>query len=361
MGERLYARCFTVSRGTWKAAIVSVEMLTVPDSLYREVKARIPAGVGLFLTATHTHSAPDSQLLNDRMTFSIPGVASYRHRWLNWYADKISGAVKKALGDRGRICSMLNVTQFKADLNRGRRPGADPEKIGTSLECGPVPLFVSYPAHPVFYDSNYNETNGDWPGKLSSLFEAEGLVSVAVLAGAIGDVSPVGEGHTAREKVDDFCAKLLAASRKGTVVPVWKPKDPALEIEQPIQMDPAVPSPGFLSDYKVPEELANTMVSRFAPDHASITAIRFGRFALIGVPGEPTSHLGRRIREAGLKMGFVSVLVVSHVNGWIGYILDPLDYSHGGYEASLSFNGPQEGEHVVAAAVLALQRLQAMR
>src|SRR5579859_4259398 len=90
-GEKLFARCllFTAEKGP-RIAIVSAEMLTIPDSLYSEVRRRVDPGITLFLCATHTHSAPDSQMLNDHMTFHVPGVASYRHRWLAWYVDKIA-------------------------------------------------------------------------------------------------------------------------------------------------------------------------------------------------------------------------------------------------------------------------------
>jgi hypothetical protein len=77
-GDRLYARTVLFESGATKIAVVSVETLTIPESLVREVKKRIPTDVFLFLAATHTHSAPDSQMLNDRMTFAIPGILAER-------------------------------------------------------------------------------------------------------------------------------------------------------------------------------------------------------------------------------------------------------------------------------------------
>jgi hypothetical protein len=350
-GEHLYARCIVFSYGNWKEALVSAEMLTIPDSLAEEVKKRLPADVSLFLCATHTHSAPDSQLLNSNMTFKIPGVASFRHRWLTWYADKISSAVTAALTGARRPYTKLEVGEFNADLNRGRRPGADPEHLGTVLKG----LFLSYPAHPVIYGPDHNQTSGDWPGRISAEKEKSAGVFL-VLAGAIGDVSPKAEGATDEARVTSFCAALM--SEKPHFYKEWKLGKPISSLEEPIVMESPVPSPAFIQDYKVPPALAQSMVARFAPNHASISVVRLGDFVVVGVPGEPTSHLGRRIRAAGLKMGYRSVLVVSHVNGWIGYILDPVDYSHGGYEASLSFNGPMEGEHVVEASIKAMKALR---
>ena len=99
-------------------------------------------------------------------------------------------------------------------------------------------------------------------------------------------------------------------------------------------------------------------MQKFAPDAVSIHALRLGSLAIVGVPGEPTSHLGRAIVVAGEKLGYKTVLVISHCDGWMGYILDPVDYSHGGYEASLSFYGADEGTAVVSTAVKALKQLR---
>ena len=75
-GDDLFARTVVLRQRSETIAVTSVEMLTVPESLYREVKERLPAGVKLFLAATHTHSAPDSQMLNERMTIPVPGIAT---------------------------------------------------------------------------------------------------------------------------------------------------------------------------------------------------------------------------------------------------------------------------------------------
>jgi hypothetical protein len=45
----------------------------------------------------------------------------------------------------------------------------------------------------------------------------------------------------------------------------------------------------------------------------------------------------------------------------MGYILDAQDYARGGYEATLSFYGPSEGDHVVDAAVKCLRDLAAQK
>ncbi|HEY3782899.1 MAG TPA: hypothetical protein VGL56_17580 [Fimbriimonadaceae bacterium] len=369
-GQPLYARCVLFQYGGLEIALVSAEMLTIPDSLAEEVSKHIPPNVMLFLCATHTHSAPDSQLLNDHMTFSIPGIASFKHRWLDWYSKQIALAVNTAVTAPRQKIDKLQVVQFKEELNRGRRFKAKPDQLVTVLEAILAPanrsiqnLFLEYAAHAVFYGADNNKTNGDWPGEVSSRVEADRIGSAfPVLEGAIGDVSPHAQGATPQDQINNFASTMLeglvkAQSRGETI---WQAKDKGNMIRyvrEPIQIDPPTPSKAFMKDYHLPKELAEIMVKQFAPTSANITALRFGSLAVIGVPGEPTSALGHEIKLAGALIGFRSVLVVSHVNGWIGYELDPKDYTRGGYEASLSFNGPKEGVHIVAAAVKALKAL----
>jgi len=359
-GDPLYARCVLFTCGTWKEAVVSAEMLTIPDSLTREVRKRIPPDVHLFLAATHTHSAPDSQMLNDRMIFSIPGIASYKSRWLDWYAEKIASCIR-ASEKNATAPEYLTINEFRLALNRGRRLGADPDNLATllcerSTRRVQRPLLAEYAAHPVFYGPERNKTSGDWPGALSKR-----LSNMLVLAGALGDVSPRAEGKTPEDKIDSFVHEFNEGERRPQPVTVWKPGSALGEVAVPIRFDPVKPHPNFSKDYKIPQALAQSLAEKFAPTSASVSAFRLGSLAIVGIPGEPTSHIGRRIKEAGIAMGFHSVLVISHVNGWIGYILDPADYSHGGYEADLSFYGPNEGEHVVSAAIEALKQLRALR
>ncbi len=353
-GDPLYARCIELERGNLKIAIVVAEMLTIPESLCREVKARLPKDIHLFLQATHTHSAPDSQMLNDRMTFSVPGIATYRRKWLDWYADKIASSVTSALAaSQTEETSDLSAFAANVDANRPRRKGGKPERMALFLK-GIAPVFAYYTAHPTVFDSEQNKTSGDWIGIAAQRF------GTPILNGAIGDVSPAADGPTPAAKMEDFFKRFAVGigTKRPTWKTVWDARKPVKWFDVKIDLDSKHPSPAFLKDYGMPAPLAKSLVDKFAPPEANIAALRLGDLAIVGVPGEPTSILGNQIRDAGLKMRFKYVLVCSHVNGWIGYILDPADYDRGGYEATLSFYGRYEGPKVVSAAIDALRRLR---
>lgn len=350
-GDPLHARCILLEQGPTHIAIVSVETLTIPESLYREVKARIPKGVELFMQATHTHSAPDSQMLNDRMTFKIPGIATYKRRMLEWYAAKIAPLVSEAESNASTRAKDVSIQVSIVNANRARREGGKPDPTFAAVDTGRVRLFDYFTAHPIIYGPENLKTRGDWPGILAERDHC------LVLNGAIGDVSPKADGPSVDDKFKDFWRNLETVD-KSYPVTAWTPHDHALSwSEESIELDAKKPHPTFAKKNGIPEALAQSLTDQFAPPEARIVAVRLGSLAIVGVPGEPTSILGNEIKAAGMKMGFRVVLVCSHVNGWMGYILDPADYDRGGYEAELSFYGREEGRKVVDAAVATLKKL----
>jgi len=374
-GDHLYARTLAFETDRTRIAVVSVETLTIPESLVREVKKRIPKDIDLFLAATHTHSAPDSQMINDRMTFAIPGIASFKKKWLDWYADRIAKSVKDAF-DQSSECDALLIKEAHSDFNVGRRKFADPDKtvtevFGTFIAEGPPkeapaggvaisavetfpvdqPLVVQYAAHGTVYGAKELHTRGDWPGVAAQKFDS------LILQGAIGDVLPAQWGPTDPQSIQKIVKGLSDALNGAHKTRVWKDGQPISFVSVPIPLSPATPHPTMAKSYGVPESFAQGIVKQFAPPTASIAAFRIGKLAVVGVPGEPTSILGKQIRDAGRRIGFESVLVCSHVNGWMGYILDPEDYDRGGYEGTLSFYGREEGTKVVDAGIKALKEL----
>lgn len=351
-GDDLKVRCMMLTQGGVRLAVVVLEALTIPESLYEAVKARVPEGTHLFLHATHTHCAPDSQMLNDRMTFQVPGIATFKRRWLDWYADAISRCVLEASRSNRTASRTIEIIHKRLGLNRGRRKGAKPDTLYTDVVLGGSFSIANYAAHPVFFGPDELKLRGDWPGRVMAFPHGGRLL----LNGAIGDVSPVADGATPEARAQTMADALNAAgASRGTHLQMGHS---ALRwASAPIVLGKPVPHPTFAAANKVPEAFAQIAVSKFAPSSAAAYGFRIGKVAVIGVSGEPTAELGRRIVRAGKNIGFESVMVVSHVNGWMGYVLTAEDYARGGYEATLAFHGPGAGDALVSGAVECLQEL----
>lgn len=346
-GDDLKARVAVLEQGSLRVALVSVEMLTIPGSLSRAVRERLPQDVELVLCATHTHCAPDSQMLNERMTAAIPGIATFKRRWLEWYAQEIALAVRGALVAKPSPFALdLRIsepTHEGAWLNRPRRKLGRPDPAFSTLGG----MATLYSAHPTLLGDDERRLRGDWPGELA---RQTGLLP---LVGAIGDRSPT----PVPDGPEGFARRLLAAPAKR----IAANPEPVMRLaREPIALAPATPSQSFMESNKVPEPLAKLLVGRFAEPEAEVTVLSLDGVALIFVPGEPTSGIATLVASRAAQASLFP-LIVGLATNWIGYILTPEDYDEGGYEGSLAFHGRETGLRVVEAASRALDRIRASR
>jgi neutral ceramidase len=77
----------------------------------------------------------------------------------------------------------------------------------------------------------------------------------------------------------------------------------------------------------------------------TVSALRLGDFMLVTLPGEPVSLLADRVRALSPYPPERTV-VVGYAQGHVGYLLTPEDWLRGGYEPSINFWGPLEGEYI---------------
>lgn len=352
-GDDLFARTVVFTSGETKVAVVSLESLTIPESLVREVKKRIPEDVDLMLVATHTHSAPDSQMLNDRMTFKIPGIASFSRRWLTWYSDRIAEGINLALYAEKVSADRLGLATAAVDSNRGRREGAEPIKQATWAVLAGKPVLTVYAAHGTIYDEDRRSLSGDWPGVYAR------KVGGLLLPGAIGDVSPAYPTDDPVENLKAMAEKLELGIGSAQVIGAWGEGAVLTYIEELIQLEKVVAHPGFAEEYGVGPPLDQVVVGRFAPKEGHVSLLQVGKMLIVGVPGEPSSAIARKVQVLAQGMGFPHSVTISHCNGWIGYVLEPEDYDKGGYEATLSFHGRETSERVVEAVNRGMKKLEA--
>ncbi len=352
-GPGLVARTLVLEAGGRRLAWVAVETLTIPESLVSRVRKAAPTGTDVVLSATHTHCAPDSQMLNERMTIPVPGIATYRSKWLDWYADRISQGIRAAMESEPRPVGSLRARLARTEgMNRARRQGEEPDRTACRIEAEPGVLFDVFAAHPVLLGPSHLKTDPEWTGRL--MRRSGGLA----LVGALGDVSPVPPEGPEDERPARYAEALAAALERSPARPIGNEAEWTFE---PIALGRPEPHPEFSTANKVPDALARLVVARFAPPQAEVTLLRLGRALIVGVPGEPTTAVGRRLREAAARKGYDPVLVASHVGGWIGYILTPEEYREGGYEATLAFHGPALSDRLLQAVERGLQRMSQIR
>lgn len=77
-----------------------------------------------------------------------------------------------------------------------------------------------------------------------------------------------------------------------------------------------------------------------------LSAVRIGDMLIATLPGEPLTILGDHLRELSPN-DTAHTIIVGYAQGHIGYLLGAEDWLRGGYEPSINFWGPLEGEYLV--------------
>ncbi|MEN3000889.1 MAG: neutral/alkaline non-lysosomal ceramidase N-terminal domain-containing protein [Armatimonadota bacterium] len=370
--DPIYVRVLALRLGNQQGIIVAMDHLLTPGSLTQEVlKATRLQPHQLFLAASHTHCAPDAMGMNARMRFPIPGVATFVPEFLQFTAARVSEAIRQAQA-RMQPARLALYAEPIPGLNRNRRGREITDTTMTVARIStpthkPIAVLVIYAAHPTIYPHTMMEVSAEFPGVLQNGLEAVlGNGAVALyLNGALGDVSPVAnEGTTDHERVQRYGERLKAQALR--LLQQVKPVKPRLLTYQvQVTLPPARPHPEFQQsagrEYKVPESLLNELVRQVVPPQAPVSLLALGDLLLVGFPGEPITTLGLEARRIGQAQGFRYVVPIALVNEWIGYILTREEYERGGYEATVSFNGPELGELImqgVQRGCRALKRLQ---
>ena len=78
----------------------------------------------------------------------------------------------------------------------------------------------------------------------------------------------------------------------------------------------------------------------------NISAIWLDDYLVATIPGELSVLLADKLREAS-PLDSAHTIAVGYAQGHVGYTLTPEDWLQGGYEPSVSFWGPLEGEYLV--------------
>jgi len=367
------ATAIVVQAGSQRLALVSCDMLTVPASLTKAVLQNLPGWTQreLILAATHTHCAPDSQRLNRRMTFPVPGIATFDAKALLWTADRIAKAVSRAasavhpatlrVGSALAGLSRLRRVHDPAETNpvapvgalgdwrewlakKGALPDADVLRVAQfdGADGKPIALLANYAAHPTIFDDKMLEISAEWPGVLERAWEqANPGAMMAVFNGAQGDRSPsADEGGSDEGRLRLYAARLLGVVRQAEANS-RRVSGCSLSVSIVEQSLPKpIPSPALLETMMangIPRTLLDSAVAGFVPTMAPCLVARLGDMTILAVPGEPSTRVGRALRAA---VGDPNAFLIGLANDWVGYILSAEQYARGGYETSVSFHGP---------------------
>jgi len=332
--DRLYARALFLRKGGSFLILVSCDLLWISqqirDKVLDAVRMTYPIGAReLLICATHTHSGP-AGLIDHPIPQELFGP--YDREVEEGVCQGIVEAIQRAADNlRPARIAFASCQGNGYTLNR-----RDPHKSGdpeillielVDLQDHPIALITVFAAHPTLLGPDNLSISADFPGYFCQ--ELERLVTepaeVIFCNGAQGD-QIIRPDLFRQEEPLHRCQQL----GKALANQVW-------QMSQEISPEPLETIASFLFYQYLPP--ATNKLLRIT--HAPLQGLRLNEALLLGIPGEMLATLGKEIKEEIRKEGFKEAAILGLANSYIGYILPPSEYRAGGYEAHLSFFGPE--------------------
>lgn len=396
VNDELFANALVLDNGNTKFAMVSCDVLAIGNTTKRSIRDIIRRETDIspdnvFLCATHTHTGPavvsalgtnadeaytqqfinlvagSVKMANDRMedanlgigSGSAPGWAFPRRYWMK------DGTVR--------------MHPRKGDPDIVRVQGeADPELnvlFVERLSGEPIAVMVNFACHATVVGGD-RIVSADYPGAVRDTIKKVLGNDVVVLYGngPCGDVCQIDVenpkrsefGHAWRARMGLALAcealKVMAATdllppeelmmeirKENLDIPIREVPQDRLAEARRIFAGRSLDEPPTVKDDIIRRELILLAEQREKDPcaHAELMAVRIGKSAIIGIPGEFFAGLGTRIK---LASPWKPTFVVELSNGCVGYIPTLEAFSGGGYETDLVRSSkliPEAGDMIV--------------
>lgn len=353
--DRLYARATAFAAGPKRIVLISCDLGSFMFGAYftRLIADRWRLEPDeIFLCATHTHSGPQLSLNPD-----YPHPNNFRFtKALEQTLVDVAGRALRALAPatlavgRGRAEVAANRRRIRTDgtVEMAPNPGGpvDPEVLALRLSRpggAPFAILFDYASHSRSLRRANTLVSGDVLGIAEQTVEGKpgGGVMASALAGASGDVDPA-------SVVDTFEAP--AGSLPPTVVLGTRLGEEAARAARG-----ASPTPARVA---IRTATARVQLPPKTPGQAkwvTLTVATVGEVALVGLDCEASVDIGLAIKRGS---PFSTTVVITHCNGWVGYLPTARQHAEGGYEVAQTGFGPAAADLLVKEALAVLARLR---
>ena len=356
--DELAARALVMYAGDTRITWIAADLIAVDRGFTRLLGERlIASGIRagtLIVSASHTHSGPGGFLAST--VFALTAV----DREAPGVRDAVLDAMVEAVRRAGAFARDARVATATVDAAVGTTRGRldtppDPALVVlkvTTRAGEPIAILWHYAIHGTMLGPRNLKLSGDVMGAVSRSLEAELGVPALYVNGAVGDVSPRLHGEASARSTGDALV--------GTVRAAWtaaRPMD-ALPLAARVARV-ALPAPSLSLRHCtrpwVPH-WARLPLGAFLPTETELVAVAVGRLAVVTMPGEPVTALGRGIRDDA-RARWTPTLVAGVSNDYLGYFVNPEDYERIGYVTCAAVYGPRLGPCLAATATDLLRRL----
>jgi hypothetical protein len=322
------ARALVVAEPGCRVALVSAELLLIPESLEAEVAARVAdLGLsGLVVAATHTHAGPGGYV--ESFLFQRIATGSYdpavREAVVSAMVEAIRGAAASLAPAR-----LSAVRSAADDLARSRSGGLEnaPLTVIRLVKADGAPLaeLTVFAAHATLLGKRNRVISGDWPGR----FLQGGTHGVRVFfQGAIGDQSTEGPSSGSTRGFANVLSWRVDALRFSNLEAAPALAFASVEFGLPTSAIGGAPWPLGRA--------ARNLGARVLPARGRVEAIRLGPLLLLAVPAEPVAAVAAAWRTTLPP----EATIVSLANGYVGYVEEASRMAERSGETHLTYYGP---------------------
>jgi Neutral/alkaline non-lysosomal ceramidase, N-terminal len=380
--DPLMAKAVVLKAGDDSVAIVALDLGRTPEeAVLAKVRSRTAVECGiknLFITASHTHSAPSMDATSDNPN-------PYAEKVGDQIADCICRAAKQLVPAR------IGVGRGMADFAHNRRhrlpdgriamqwrnaerePTAPVDKqyavIRIDRQDGsPLAVLFNYACHPVVLGPDNYEYSADFVGAARAVVEAELKTTCLFLQGGCGDINPYMDktpldqgGVKEMQKMGHALGELLVQTARDTATS--PPAKPSIQFEArqiPVRMrwdidDPEVRK--VLSKAygaRFDNYIAKTIHNNIVPCTLTVVLID-GDLALVGMPGEIFVAFQMAIRTAS---PVPNSFLVGYTNGYHAYFPTLRDAAAGGYGGkTATYVEPGAGERLTNEGLITIYKM----
>jgi hypothetical protein len=402
--DPLEARALVVEDGEGRrVALVTCDLIGLGRHLVGRVRARAALASGVpeeaqLYNCSHTHAGPETGVLT---TIGLPNP-----EYLQLLEERLADVVARAARDVVPVRLRFAAGEAPDGLvvNRVYRSRGRPEAydhgmgvVRLETEGGtPFATVVAFACHAVALGHEERNASADYVGALRGTLEAQGTGPVLYVNGCGGDVNPASMDARGRG-----AAEALGRGLADVALPVWRGAAP-LEVgaERVVAAQEWVGMPyqtlrsvnaaaGILGSGR--EKLGRLKVgspqyrtaqitevdyalrilrlrygNEVMPEAgAEVQALRLGPLAVVGLPGEIFSSIGRAIKLAS-PLPAERTLVAGWTNDNVGYVPDHEAFTHGGgYEVDVASRyyghpapwAPEAGDRLRDAALSVLRKV----
>jgi hypothetical protein len=375
--DRILAKTIVISDGKRKYALITADLLGFAPPMKRDIVERLAAqgwsAERVMLLPSHSHTSIEMNALNPRNDLKIPQIGIHDPALYEFTLNNFVTVIQRA--ERTLQPVVIGTSSQRiSGWNRNRRvPGGvtDDELTVTRIDTvsgQPLAVLVNFAAHPTFMSEKEMQFSGDWPGHLQRTIEATIGYDVTAMYynGAQGDQSPVSRpdsGDSPWERSERFGMELgLVAAEQHAKIMTQRDVDFNFHL-QAIKLPERTWHPDFMStggkEYGLSEAIMSELLKQMCPEETTIGSLRLGDLLIVGVPGEMAAELGLQIKtRSRAATGAPHAVIGGLANEWISYILTAESYLQGGgYEASVSFYGPELGSRIMQGALEGVAQL----